>query len=201
MATFVDLKNLESTLAAQCPLFEVNLISTFFMLTDYFPTVITLVMLGISLYETDLYLFITSIAVTLDIVANSLLRLIVGASNRFPGCGALHQMPSLSSDLGVFLVTVFLTFCFLWKPRTSELRIVLLNVGLLLVLVSRVYIGINTTLELFVGSLTGFFWALVFQAFVYFVLVPWLDYIVQTQIAINLSLRNILLKDAKVRTQ
>ncbi len=190
---------LDNALAAACPLFERNWLSPVFVFFDYFPVFLDVAFYALSWYEMDFYMFFVSVALTLDIFWNTLWRVfIVADPNRFAGCGSLHQMPSLSSDQAVFVTTVYLTFSFLWRPTTSWIRVALANVAILVVLVSRVYIGINTLLELLFGAIDGVLLAMLFQLFVYFVLVPWMPRILDTPLCRWLGMKSVIALRLKV---
>jgi len=176
MATVESLSLFEPYFISKCLLYEPGLISPFFIGIDFFPTLLTIGFFSLSLYITDIYLFLFSISLSFHILVNIIIRVyIIAADNRFVDCGTLHQMPSLSSDHAVFFVTVMITFIMLWRRHTASSKIVMLNFFILLVLFARVFLGINTLPELFFGLLHGFGWAIIYQLLIYFIFYPYFN--------------------------
>lgn len=169
MSGFLDILHIQDCVVANCPLFIKTDVSPIFILGDFYPLVLTVGMYAISLFRFEFYLFLVSSALAVNLFVNYLIsKVIIQDSNRFLNCGSLHQMPSLSSDHAMFFTIVMITFVVMWRyPFVSSVRIVLLNVFFFFVLSSRIYFGINTSLELFVGALSGFIQAVLFQVFVY----------------------------------
>lgn len=194
MSTFEALSQFEPCITAVCPLYEPGHVGTVFFLGDFYPLFLTLGFFSISLAIQDFYLLLFSMSLGVHIIANYALRVwIVAADNRFPGCGVEHQMPSLSTDHMIFFVTVLITFVFLWRHDTSSIRIFQLSLFMIFAIVCRVYIGINTVLELFLGSLHGLIWAILFQLFVYYIALPRLEYILSLKIAKRFRLKTFLI--------
>jgi hypothetical protein len=193
MSTYNDLLLIQHYIASKCPLYEVNYIGPFFWAVDFFPVLLTVGFLAISLFISDLYLFVFSIFLTIDVLINLALRSIFQIEGRYPGCAVSYQMPSLASDHILFFVISVLGFITLWKQGTSIIKIVLLDLFLIVALVSRIYIGANTREQLMYGALEGLISAIFFQLMVYYILYPNIESISNHWLIKNSGFENMLL--------
>ncbi len=177
MSSYGDLFRVEDCVVATCPLYEKTFFSPLLFVGDFYPLALNIGMYAISLFRFEFYLFIVSLSLSANMLFNFLLsKVIIESPNRFLDCGSLHQMPSLASDHIVFFTTVMVTFVVIWRHSSiSAIRILMLQVLLLFVLVSRVYIGINWSYELIWGALLGFAEALLFQIVFYYWIYPSLN--------------------------
>jgi hypothetical protein len=173
MSTLSHLFALEDCVITACPLYEATAIGPVFIAIDFYPLILGIGLVAISLYRNELYLMLLGLALSLQILLNNLISgTFVKSLARFPDCGDKYEMPSLASSHATFFVVVLLTTIFLYRPATSFLRIVLLNIFILVVIISRIYIGSNTELELLIGAVVGLVEGIVFQAFMYRFIYP-----------------------------
>lgn len=177
MSTYSDIQTLVSCITSNCLLMPDNGFSPIFLIIDFFPLYLSIGLFSLSLYISDLSLFLFSCALTLHSLFNALLRNGIATPNRFPNCGAEFQMPSLSSSQSVFFVVIWIAFIINRKPSLPFSRIAMLNAFIILVLFSRVFIGINTSFELLIGATDGLFWGLITYGLFEFFIFPLLEYL------------------------
>jgi hypothetical protein len=160
-------------IVADCPLFVGDTIwSGVFVIMDYYPTILTVLMYAFSLYYYELYTFLVGLVLSFDFLLNWGLRYAIATTSRYPGCGTEYEMPSFSSQHACVFLTMIFTFFSLWNKVVPPHRLILLNVVVLSVITARVFIGINTPLELFVGAVVGVAEGIVFQLIIYYMIYP-----------------------------
>lgn len=158
-----------SCVVADCPLYNSQpFFAPIFILIDYFPTYVTVILYVISFYSWELYFAYVSLCLFIDWGVNILLRIAIAQPQRFPGCGSSYGMPSFSSEQAILLNTLGLTLVLLWSYKTSALKIAALNVVTVIVILARVYIGSDTRQSVIVGGVVGFIEGIIFTLIFYY---------------------------------
>lgn len=160
-------------IVTDCPLFLGDSIwSGIFVILDYYPAILTVLMYAFSLYYYELYTFLVSLILTFDLLLNWVLRYSIAIPARYPGCGDKYEMPSFSSQHACVFLTIIFMFFSLWNKIIDPHRIALLNIATIAVLTARVFIGINTSFELIAGAIVGVIEGIIFQLIIYFLIYP-----------------------------
>lgn len=176
MNFFGNVQQLELAVSA-CPLYKHTFASPILLMTIVFPHYMTFSLLAISLYRQELYVFLISISLTLSYPLNFLLQNIFRDAPRFIGCYSEFGGPSFASQQLMFLIVILASYPFFFQRPFKIKAVFVLNFVNVFILFSWVWIGANTNLELFAGSIVGTILALLFQLFVYFIVshrVQWL---------------------------
>jgi hypothetical protein len=139
-----------------CIYYRDNIIGPLFVLLDYYPVLMSVAIFVMSLYRTELLFRVFSMLMLLDVLINWLFReAIIRLPSRLAGCGNLYEMPSFATQHLVF-VTFVLHYILLKRKKNADKRtLILLHLMTFFGTVARVYIGINTSAELYVGTAFG----------------------------------------------
>lgn len=173
MSGLLQTNRLNVVVEGMCPDFvEADFWSGLLVALDYYPTYLTVAMYTLSLYQHELYLLLVSLALTADTGINIALQYIIKQAPAYMGCGGPYEMPSFATEHAAVFVCMMSSFAFLWRLTVPSKKIFLLFLFLFSTQFARVYIGINTRTQLMVGSLVGVAEGLIFQAFIYFVVYP-----------------------------
>jgi len=150
--------NLARTVKPECVLYEDSFIGPFFVLTDYFPVLLSIFLFIFGLYKKELFLILLSLALKWDLLLNLFLRdVALVTSSRFPGCGNESESFSFSFEQGVVFISLMLMYVSLRKIslKTSFFKIVFLYAFATIIMTARVYIGINRVSEIYSGAAVG----------------------------------------------
>jgi len=178
-----------------CPLFVDGFFLTYyFILVDYYPTILSIAMYAISIYHYELYFFLFGLCLSLDWGINTGLQYAFGQTPRFPGCGNTYEFPSFSSQHIVLFVTLILCFFSWWKRIISPLHLFLLQLFSAIVLVARIYIGINTISQLISGAAFGLLEGVLLNYALYFILKNYSSRIEDWRIFALSGLKNTIIK-------
>jgi len=168
MSGLVDVWKL-NCVVVDCPLYNPTpFFAPAFILIDFYPTYVAVALYVISFYCWELYFGYASLCLFIDWGVNYVLRWLISAPQRFPGCGTSSGMPSFSSEQAILLNTLGLCFVLLWSHNTSAMKIGILNIITTVVIFARVYIGINTRQEIIVGAVVGFIEGIFFTLMFYY---------------------------------
>jgi len=173
MSGFGDLTTLECVVET-CPLYDHDVFGAHITIAlDFYPIFLTVGIYAVSLYKYELYFALVSVVLTLNWGVNYGIQRMVGPSSRFPECGSAYQMPSFSSQHIVLFETMMALFMLTWGQKLYIKLIILLRLFSFAVLVSRIYIGVNTTTQLLAGAGVGFVSAIVYHIIIYFLIYPY----------------------------
>ncbi len=184
MSTFGSIHRFGCIVAGYCPLFvetEGAWLESFLVLVDFFPIFLTIALFSISFYHYEVYMWLLSFGITFDWLVNYVLRLSLRYRSRFDGCGTEFENPSFSSQHIVCLTTMILTFFLIWSHNTIRIhRVAMFGVLMYLVLVARVYIGVNTPIELLNGGIVGLATAIFNQFIIFYYAAPYLIHLIES---------------------
>jgi|SRR5688500_10263165 len=150
--------NLSRIVQPECVLYEHNLIGPFFILIDYYPVLLSISLFSLGLYQKELYLVLVGLALKWDLLLNIFLRdVVIPTATRFAGCGNESETFSFSFEHIVVFVTLMILYITLQRAssRMSIVKILLIYIFTVLVMVARVYVGINTVREMYAGAAVG----------------------------------------------
>lgn len=140
----------------ECQYYEDTVVGPLFVLVDYYPVLMSATSFIIMLYRAELMFKLLTLCMTFDVFSNWILReLIIKMPSRFDGCGNRYEMPSFASQHLAF-ITFILHYIMLRRRGTVNTNLlIMIHLMLFGGLLARVYIGINTNFELFIGTITG----------------------------------------------
>lgn len=175
MSGVLELKALECAITDVCPLYDSNVWgSEVAIALDFYPLFLTLGIYIVSLYKYELYFAIVSVILTMNWGINTFLqRVVFGESARFIGCGSAYQMPSFSSQHIVLFEVLMTLYMITWGRRVFVKLTILLRLFSFAVLTARIFIGINTPQQLFMGALAGFVEGLIFHMIILYIAFPY----------------------------
>ena len=202
MSGFGDLKALECTLIDACKLYDPNLPGAHIAIAfDYYPIFLTIGMYAISLYKYELYFAMVSVLLTINwLISYIIQRAIVGESYRFIDCGSPYQMPSFGSQHIIVFETLMILYMLTWGSKFYFKLIILLRLFTSGVLVSRIFLGINTVEQLLMGAVIGFFEGIIYHLLIYYVLFPYFSHILEWTLIQWLGLEDNLCRDDSIDT-
>lgn len=137
----------------------------YFILVDYYPVYIYFMVWAIFLATGSMFFYFLGTGMTIDKLLNWTLRYAFHQK----GFNGTYQMPAMSSQLSIYILTMMLFFVVVYRIRATTYRVFLATVFLASVVYARSYLHINTPTQLFVGAMVGFLDALV-QSFVMYTL-------------------------------
>lgn len=156
MSGVFDIGALQCSVYPVCPLYDPNpFFAPVFIIINYYPLFFDVSLWMITLYSWEFFFAFLSLAVFIDFLLSYALRYIIQTPQRFPDCGPTYGMPAYSSELMLLLNTMAICYILLWNRKISLIKIGILNMVTMVVILSRVYIGSNTNLEIIVGALIG----------------------------------------------
>lgn len=168
MSGWIDTGRLLCVVIGKCPLFDSGpFFSPLFILIDYYPTYINTALTIICIYTWEFAFLYVWICMLIDFGLNAALRAIINTPNRFPDCGSYAEMPSYATELIILLNTLAIGFVLLFNRNVMTYKIAVMNFVTLLVIFARVYIGINTILELVIGSIIGVVEGIIYSIILY----------------------------------
>jgi hypothetical protein len=187
MSTLETIHRFQCMVEDSCPLYVTadSDFGPFMVLVDYYPIFLNASMIAVSVYHYELYFFLLSLVLAFDWFLNWLLHIAIGSGSRFPGCGGANEMPSFSSQHAVCLGVMIFTFFMLWcETHVRVHRLIMINFGIFIAVLARVYIGINTPQELMVGALIGATEGVIIQWILYRYLIPMSDALLNKKYAL-----------------
>ncbi len=197
MSSFSDLQNLECTVT-NCLFYETNgILGPSFLAGDLYPIYLSIGLYSIGLYSHEVYLLLISFALTADWGINQAFKQIIRESGPFPGCSSEFQNPSFSTEHAILFETLMISFIIIWRKRVSTYKIFLLKTFVFFVLLSRVYIGINTRGQLLVGAIFGSIEGLLIQFVIYYFIAPHFPWIIDSKIGKFFGLEDNLCNDKR----
>jgi membrane-associated phospholipid phosphatase len=175
MSGFFDLSSIECAVIDTCKLYNPNLFGAHIAVAlDFYPVFLTISMYVLSLYRYELYFALISVSLTLNWIINTIIqRFIIGEAVRFPDCGSPFQMPSFSSQHIVLFETMMFLYMLTWCSKVKIKLLILIRLFTFAVLVSRIYIGINTIPQLLVGGAIGFSLAILYHLIILYIIFPY----------------------------
>lgn len=146
----------------ECFLYKQNIIGPLFILIDYYPYLITIVLFCLTLYQNEFVFTFLGIALSVDLYANWFSRSVVFASiaPRIAGCGDTNEFPSLPIQHAVFFILMLNHIFMRRDARTPWMKITFVYLFTLFSMIAPVYIGINTILEIYVATIEAFLLAI-----------------------------------------
>lgn len=181
MSGFLLIDNFNCMRSA-CPLFvEVTLVSGTMVVVDYYPIIITVVFFLFSLYQREFYLFLLGWAATMDLGLNTALQWIIKEPGPYyaMGCGTSHEMPSFATQQACMLIAMTYTFVVLHRVNSPARKLFFLYFFLYAAIVARIYLGINTRLQLLIGALVGTAEGLIYHLILAYAIFPYSERIVR----------------------
>lgn len=140
----------------ECKYYVDNWIGPLFVLVDYYPVLMSATSAVILLYRAELMFKLLTFCMTFDVFSNWLLReVIIRMPSRFEGCGNRYEMPSFASQHLAFITFVIHYIMLRRKATVNTNLLVMVHIMTFAGLLARVYIGINTNFELYMGTITG----------------------------------------------
>lgn len=174
--------NVLDVVRASCPLFtEVFILSGTAVFVDFYPIIITVAFVFFSFYQREFYLFLLGIAALLDLGVSTALQYIINQPGPFyysNACGSAQEMPSFATEQISMLLTMVYTFVVFHRVPAPGRKLFFLYFFLYACVCARIYIGINSRLQLLVGSLVGTAEGLVYQFILSYFIFPYSDTIV-----------------------
>lgn len=126
----------------------------------------------ISFLTGSVYFFFFGVGLTLEQLWNALLRYAIDQDGLN---GAEHQMPARSSELAVYFATMIILFVLTYQIKSTTYRTILLGFAQVFVIYARIYLEINTNIQMLVGALVGFVDAIIQSAIIYYVIAKHID--------------------------
>lgn len=158
MSGFFDLERLNQAVVPDCPLFVIAPGSFLAVALDFHPLILSFgAVIWSFVKQREALALALSVLLWLDWGVSALLTTVVDEPARFAACGCGHQAasPSFSSQhITVFVVAVML-FVSVFGAGLSVSTTFVLTLFQQGALVSRVYIGSNTTSQLTLGTTVG----------------------------------------------
>lgn len=191
MSSILDVGKFECVVVPVCPLFiEGFFLTNYFILIDYWPTIVSIAIYAVSCYHYELYFLLFGFCLTFDWAFNTGLQYAFAQPPRFPGCGNTYEFPSFSAQHIVLFITLVLCFFSWWDASISPFRLFLLQLFGTIVLLARIYLGINTASQLIVGGLFGLAEGIVLNYVLYYILENYSSRIETWKIYVLAGLRN-----------
>lgn len=173
MSGFLDLWSLECVVVDSCQLYNSSMWGAHIAIAlDFYPLFLMIGMYTISLYKYELYFAMVSICLTLGWIINFVIQRCFGETARFPDCGSPYQTPSFASQQIVTFEVLMTLYMLTWGHKLKLKLIILMRIFTFAVLVSRIFIGINTISQLLVGALLGFLLGIFYHIVIYFIIYP-----------------------------
>lgn len=175
MSGVTDLDRLECVTFGVCPLYDASIWGAAVTVAfDFYPIFLTVGIYAISLYQYELYLALVSFGLTFNWGLSVFLqRAVFMQPGAFPGCGSPFQMPSFSSQLIVMFTTMMSCYMVCWGKRYPGKLVLIMQLFTGIVLISRIFIGINTRPQLLAGALIGFILGYIYHLFIMRILHPY----------------------------
>ncbi len=172
MSGFDALDKAQCAVIGFCPDYISGFIGSLFLLIDQYPIILSFALYSISLYHFELYFFLLGLSLNIDTLINWLLVTIINIPSRHEGCGNENEFPSFGTQHITVLMTMLFLALITWRKKVTIMKILSLTIIFNLVIVARIYIGINTIPELIVGASIGFVEAIFFHLVISHFLFP-----------------------------
>lgn len=180
----------------QCHLDSDDVVTRLLLLTRFSVIALALLMFFASLKYKEIYLLFLSIALKLNIFLNELLSDVIikqsapsiDCNNDNPALVVMghemnvYGMPSFIAQHVYFFITVSLTYALLWRVRLSFLTLLALLGYAALACTAQVVLLYNTAWQVVVGAAVGIVFGVLYQAFIYYALSPYFEWIVSTRV-------------------
>ena len=156
-----------------CQPYEHSWTSALLSLMRYVPHVITFVLYFAGLRYKELYLLLFGVGLTISSSTNQLLNGLLGAPLRVSSCVALHG-PSISwqAQQAAFFVMFSLAYASLYQARLKLWHAFALELFLALAVIAQEFLNYHTPQATIAGAALGIFVAVLWQLFLYAVIVP-----------------------------
>jgi membrane-associated phospholipid phosphatase len=156
MSGILDISNLECIVVNTCPYYDPRpFFSPLFILLDYYPIYVNITLWMLTFYCWEFIFTYIGGCLFIDMILNYAIKYIVKSQPRSPGCGTTYEMPSYATEQIMLLNTLSFCIIILWNRKIQLSKISLMVIVTTLIIVSRVYIGINTKQELIIGGVIG----------------------------------------------
>jgi hypothetical protein len=177
MSGFSDLVKLQCLVASSCPQYDAGFaLAPLAVALDFYPFFLTIGIYAISLYRYELYLALVSLFLTIDWLINWLLQDVVfKQAGRWADCGYKHQMPSFAAESIMVFQTLMVLYLMTWGRRNMYQMTTLLMSFSTVVLVARIYIGINTRAQLLAGALVGIVSGALYHVLLRYLIYPYFE--------------------------
>lgn len=175
MSGITDLDKLECVTFGVCPLYDASIWgASVTVALDFYPIFLTVGLYAVALYQYELYLALVSFGLTFNWGLSVFLqRAIFMQPGHSPDCGSPFQMPSFSSQLIVMFTTMMSCYMVVWGKRYPGKLVLIMQLFNACVLISRIFIGINTRAQLLAGALVGFVVGYIYHLFIMRILYPY----------------------------
>lgn len=157
---------------------SIDVVQLFFALTRFSTLVLTYTLFFISIFWfKDIYLFFVSLGLTLDSLINWGLRQAIqdpvpdDALQRDNG-SLEYGMPSFMVEHSMFVSIIFLTYAFFWRVKLRTGPMIFIFSYPCLVAAAQLVLQFNTPLQTVVGAAVGILLAVLYQLFLFYVVVP-----------------------------
>lgn len=171
MNFFGNQKQLECIVDA-CPLYLHTEWSAYLLVTVFFPHYLTVGMLALGFYRSEIYVLLMGLALSSNYALNIGLQHLFRDESRFSDCYADFGGPSFATQQLVMFDTIIMSYPFFFHRPIRLKSIVAIRLGIVFTLFAWVYIGANTMLELLSGAAVGLAYGFAFQCTMYGVLLP-----------------------------
>lgn len=166
-------------------------VQCYFVMVDYYPVYVYFMVWAIFLATGSIFFYFLGTGMTIDKLLNLTLRYVFHQK----GFNKTYQMPAMSSQLSVYMLTMMLFFIVVYRVRATPYRILLATTFLTSVVYARSYLNINTPMQLFVGALVGALDASVQSFFLYTLIYRNRLWFIETSLAKLCDLRIVYMKD------
>jgi hypothetical protein len=136
----------------------------FYAMVLFVPVGLTFVFFGISYYTKELYYFVLSCVLALDIFLNFFVSGLYFESAPLPQCGGSRAFPAFKTEHSTFLYNFMMLSNFFFLLKLDEWAVFWLQVWVLTTWIASVELGYNNFRQALVGAIIG-------QAFSFFLIV------------------------------
>ena len=169
MADFWTIIKLSRVVDPECLLYNSNwIVGPIAIAIDFYPYYLSMVLWSLTMFQYELFTALLSAALTIDFLLN-LLFSAAQSPGMFAGCGSTHETPSFATQHIFVFTIVILSLINKWNLEISPFKILFIQLFHSLVVASRIYIGINTAEQLFLGALVGAIEGIIFQIIIHYV--------------------------------
>jgi hypothetical protein len=156
-----------------CQPYEQSWLSALLALLRYAPQVVTFLLYFSGLRYKELYLLLFGFGLSANSVVNQLANYLVVVEPRVPTCTTMHGAAvSWQSQQVAFFVTFSLGYAALYQARVRLWHVVALELFLALTVVSQDLLNYHSSQSAIAGSVLGTVLALLYQSFLYSIIVP-----------------------------
>lgn len=188
---FFNIQELEHYTLANCPGYSPGFFPRVLVVARLLPLFITVGFLAIGTVRRELYILMLGLGLTADLWVNYTLVHIIADPVPHPGCGPYaYGMPSTGVEQVIFLYNMIVTYHALWKRYMNwSYRLAITMLPGLTVL-ANLYLGYHTPMQLCLAAFVGTVDAALWQAAMYYLVIPNAPYILATRLVRPFGYKN-----------